>query len=57
MENQAIVLLDRVRASTSQLTSVLVDTYQKGTQPEDKETAREILRVAGIHNVLYMYFI
>ena len=49
MENEAKMLSDTVRGSTSQLTSVLVDTYQQGTQSEDKEAARETLRVAGIY--------
>ena len=55
MENEAKMLSDTVRASTSQLSSVLVDTnpmYQEGTQSDDKETAREILTVAGIKNVV-----
>ena len=60
MENEAKLLSDIVRTSTSQLTSVLVDTNatsQEGTQSEDKEAAREILRVAGIHNVLYVLLV
>ena len=51
MENEVRMLSDTVRAGTSQLTSVLVDTNatsQEGTQSEDKETASETLRVAGI---------
>ena len=57
MENEAKMLSDTVRRSTSQLTSALVNpdaTSHEGTQSEDKEAATEILRVAGIHNVLYL---
>ena len=50
MENEAKMLSDTVRASTSQLTSTPVDTNatsHEGTQSEDKETARKILRERG----------
>ena len=55
MENEARMLSDTVRASTSQLTSTVVDTNatsQEETQSEDKETAREMLRETGTQCVV-----